>query len=136
MARLSGTIVERPLGVTEQRDFLLRQAEAEAVLYLDDDVLMEPWVLERLLAVLRVERCGFVGAFPVQLSYLEDVRPEQQRVEFWNGRVTPEVVQLGSPAWGRADLHRAANLFHASQSNPDHRHTPLQSGLGRILRLV
>ena len=31
-------------GIAEQRDFLLRQATAETVLYLDDDVLMEPWV--------------------------------------------------------------------------------------------
>ena len=37
-------------GIAEQRDFLLRQATADTVLYLDDDVLMEPWVLERLLA--------------------------------------------------------------------------------------
>ena len=34
-------------GIAEQRDFLLRQATAETVLYLDDDVLMETWVLER-----------------------------------------------------------------------------------------
>ncbi len=39
-------------GIAEQRDFLLRQATAETVLYLDDDVLMETWVLERLLTIL------------------------------------------------------------------------------------
>src|SRR5436305_14184624 len=34
----------RPVhGIAEQRDFLLRQATAATVLYLDDDVLMEPW---------------------------------------------------------------------------------------------
>jgi len=37
--------VRMPLrGITEQRDFLLRRSTAGAVLYLDDDVFMEPWV--------------------------------------------------------------------------------------------
>ena len=39
-------------GITEQRDFLLQRATADSVLYLDDDVFMEPWVLDRLLDVL------------------------------------------------------------------------------------
>ena len=56
-------------GITEQRDFLLKRATADAVLYLDDDVLMEPWVIERLLETLRAEGCGFVGAFPAGLSH-------------------------------------------------------------------
>ena len=101
-------------GIAEQRDFLLHQATAPAVLYLDDDVLMEPWVVERLLHVLRQQRCGFVGAFPMQTVYRDDVRPEQQAVELWEGPVRPEVVEPGSPAWRRAELHRAANLYHAS----------------------
>ena len=33
-------------GIAEQRDFLLKEATAEYVLYLDDDVWMEPQVLE------------------------------------------------------------------------------------------
>lgn len=105
-------------GIAEQRDFLLRQARAHAVLYLDDDVLMEPWVAERLLETLRAERCGFVGAFPAGLSYREDVRPHQQAVEFWDGPVQPEVVSPGSPAWERAHLHRAANIYHAGLRIP------------------
>src|SRR5690349_8007999 len=51
-------------GIAEQRDFLLKQATADAVLYLDDDVLMEPWVVEKLLRTLLEQRCAFVGAFP------------------------------------------------------------------------
>ena len=41
---------DRPMvhGIAEQRDFLLRQATAEAVLYLDDDVLMEALILRHL----------------------------------------------------------------------------------------
>jgi hypothetical protein len=88
------------------------------VLYLDDDVLMEPWVLERLLAILREERCGFVGAFPAGLSHRDDVRPEQQNIEFWDGPVEPEVVEPGSAAWERWQLHRAANLYHVCQTIP------------------
>ncbi|HLH60504.1 MAG TPA: glycosyltransferase family A protein [Ktedonobacteraceae bacterium] len=105
-------------GIAEQRDFLLRQATAEAVLYLDDDVFMEPWVVERLLQTLREQRCGFVGAFPAGLSHRDDVRPEQQIVEWWDGPVQPEVIEPGSPQWERWQLHRAANLYHASQSLP------------------
>jgi hypothetical protein len=65
-------------GIAEQRAFLLSRARAEAVLYLDDDVLMEPWVVEQLRETLRAEGCGFVGAFPAGLSHRDDVRPQQQ----------------------------------------------------------
>ncbi len=102
-------------GIAEQRDFLLRQACADAVLYLDDDVLMEPWVVARLLEVLRSEGCGFVGAFPAGLSHRADVRPRQQIVERWKGPVRPEIVEPGSPEWERYQLHRAANILHAAQ---------------------
>jgi hypothetical protein len=101
-------------GIAEQRDFLLRQSAAASVLYLDDDVLMEPWVLERLWQILQEQRCGFVGAFPAGLSFRDDVRPEQQIIEYWEGRVVPEVVEPGSPAWERWQLHRAANTYHAA----------------------
>src|SRR5215207_10188259 len=60
-------------GIAEQRDFLLRQATADTVLYLDDDVLMEPWVLEKLLTILDGEGCAFAGAFPAGL-FLNDKR--------------------------------------------------------------
>jgi GT2 family glycosyltransferase len=105
-------------GIAEQRDFLLGRATADSVLYLDDDVFMEPWLVERLLDTLQTERCGFVGAFPTGLSYRNDVRPDQQMVEFWDGSVRPEVVNPGSPEWERWQLHRAANLYHVSQSLP------------------
>jgi GT2 family glycosyltransferase len=105
-------------GIAEQRDFLLQRATADSVLYLDDDVFMEPWVVERLRATLRTERCGFVGAFPVGMSYRDDVRPEQQVIEFWDGPVQPEVVAPGSPEWERWLLHCASNLYHVSQTLP------------------
>jgi len=104
-------------GIAEQRDFLLGLAEAPAVLYLDDDVLMEPWVTAALLDTLREEECGFVGAFPAGLSWRHDHRPGQQAIEYWDGPVTPEAVDPGTPEWERAQLHRAANLWHASRGS-------------------
>jgi GT2 family glycosyltransferase len=103
-------------GVAEQRHFLLQRARAPAVLYLDDDVFMESWVIAALMDTLAREQCGFVGAFPAGMSFRDDVRPAQQAIEFWRGRVQPEVVEPGSPAWERYQLHRAANLFHVGLS--------------------
>lgn len=100
-------------GIAEQRDFLLKKATADAVLYLDDDVLMEPWVVEKMLRTLREQRCAFVGAFPAGLTFRDDVRPQQQVLDLWEGPVRPEVVEPGSREWERWNLHRAANLWHA-----------------------
>ena len=104
-----------PRGIAEQRHFLLERAEADPVLFLDDDVFMEPFVVERLLSVLKAEGCGFVGAFPVGLTFADDVRPDQQEIEPWTGPVQPEVVEKEGSGWERWHLHRAANLYHVSQ---------------------
>ena len=105
-------------GIAEQRDFLLKRATAETVLCLDDDVLTEPWVVEQLLETLRSEQCGFVGAFPAGLSHRTDVRPQQQKIEYWDGPVRPESVEPDTPQWERWQLHRAANLYHVGLSLP------------------
>jgi GT2 family glycosyltransferase len=105
-------------GIAEQRHFLLSRAVADSVLFLDDDVFMEPWVIGQLHAALREQGCGFVGAFPSGLSFRNDVRPQQQVLEYWNGRVWPERVEPGSPQWERWNLHRAANLYHAARALP------------------
>lgn len=105
------------LGIAEQRAFLLAQAHANTVLYLDDDVFMESWVVATLFQNLKAQECGFVGAFPAGLSYLHDIRHDQQHIEFWDERVQPEVIEPGSSAWGRHHLHKAANLYHVSQSH-------------------
>lgn len=114
-------------GIAEQRQFLLDRSDADTLLCLDDDVLMEPWVLAELVAALERERCGFVGAFPSGLSFRDDVRPHQQHVEFWDGPVRPETVEPGSPAWERHHLHRAANLYHAAL-----RHAPTRPRLYKV----
>jgi glycosyltransferase involved in cell wall biosynthesis len=105
-------------GIAEQRDFLLRQATAQYVLFLDDDVWMEPQTLETMLKTIQNEKCGFVGAFPNGLSYRDDFRPQQEHIEFFEGRVTPETVSPDSPEWERNVLHRAANLYHVSLTIP------------------
>ncbi len=103
-------------GIAEQRRFLLDAARAPYVLYLDDDVFVEPWVLARLLDVIEEQRCGFVGAFPAGLSFRDDVRAHQEIVEWWDGPVRPEVVEPGTSAWERAQLHRAANHWHLART--------------------
>ncbi|ALA59260.1 glycosyltransferase family 2 protein [Nitrospira moscoviensis] len=100
------------LGMAEQRQFLLDQAEAPYCLFLDDDLILEPDVVGRLSTAMREQQCGFVGMGLIGLSHLDDERPEEQAVEFWDGRVQPESVLPDSPAWQRHRLHNAANLLH------------------------
>ncbi|HEY8520957.1 MAG TPA: glycosyltransferase family A protein [Gammaproteobacteria bacterium] len=102
-------------GIAEQRQFLLEQSAAPLVLCLDDDVILEPWVLELLVQTLRSEGCGFVGSAAIGLSYLDDVRPHEQHVDPWQGPVEPEEVRPGTPAWERFKLHNAANLCHVQR---------------------
>lgn len=102
-------------GMAEQRQFLLDQAIAPYVLYLDDDLILEPWVIKTLIQSIQTENCGLVGAAVIGLSFVNDVRPHQQFVEFWEGPVQPEVIRSGTPAWERYKLHNAANLYHVQQ---------------------
>ena len=111
-------------GMAEQRAFLLAQASAPYCLFLDDDVIAEPDLVARLHAALREQRCGFVGSAVHGLSYLGQLRPEQEVVTFWEGRVQPERVRPGTAAWARHHLHSAANLFHV-QSRLANRETRL-----------
>jgi GT2 family glycosyltransferase len=99
-------------GLAEQRDFLLRSASAPYVLFLDDDILLEPDAIERMLAMIRHEACGFVGMAPIGLSYVEDIRPHEQQIEFWEGPVEPEVYTFETVPWHRHKLHNAANPLH------------------------
>ena len=102
-------------GLAEQRQFLLDQASARYALFLDDDVLCEPDLLERLLAVLLEQQCGFVGMPLVGLSHLDDVRPHQQAIEPWDGPVEPERIVPGDERWARHHLHSAANAWHVQE---------------------
>jgi GT2 family glycosyltransferase len=103
------------LGMAEQRAFLLLQVRAPYCLFIDDDVLLENDLIERLLAAIREQQCGFVGSALHGMSYAHDVRPHQQHIEFWDGPVAPEQVAPATPAWARHQLHNAANLYHVQQ---------------------
>lgn len=99
-------------GMAEQRAFLLAHVTAPYCLFIDDDVLLESDVLERMHKAITEQQCGFVGSALHGMSFLDDIRPHQQHIEFWNGKVMPERVAPGTPEWARHHLHSAANLFH------------------------
>ncbi|MGI9060969.1 MAG: glycosyltransferase family 2 protein [Ktedonobacteraceae bacterium] len=102
-------------GLAEQRQFLLEQSHAPYVHYLDDDVLLDPPVMERMMHVLRSEQCGFVGCPAAGLSYLDDVRPQQQQIEIWTGPVTAEPFERDTIPWERHKVNNAANPLHLEQ---------------------
>ncbi len=102
-------------GMAEQRNFLLAQSSAPYVHYLDDDVLLDPPVLERMLRVIQTEHCGFVGCPATGLGYLDDVRPHQQGIELWEGPVTPEPFEPETLPWHRHVVNSAANPLHLEQ---------------------
>ncbi len=102
-------------GLAEQRQFLLEQSRAPYVQYLDDDVLLDPPVLARMLGVLRAEGCGFVGCPATGLEYLDDVRPHQQGIELWEGPVRPEPFTPETIPWERHLVNNAANALHLGQ---------------------
>jgi hypothetical protein len=99
-------------GMAEQRQFLLDRSRAPYVHFLDDDVLLDPPVLGRMLDVIRFEGCGFVGAAAASLSYLQDVRPHQQGIDIWHGPVTPELFTPETVPLERHLVNNAANPLH------------------------
>jgi glycosyltransferase involved in cell wall biosynthesis len=99
-------------GLAEQRQFLLSRSQAPYVHYIDDDVLLDPPVMARMLRVIRQAGCGFVGCPATGLEYLDDVRPQQQAAfEVWDGPIVPEPA---APAaiWDRHSVNNAANPLH------------------------
>jgi GT2 family glycosyltransferase len=102
-------------GMAEQRDFLLGRATAPYCLFIDDDVILEPDLLERMWRTIVDEGCGLVGAGLIGLSFVDDVRPGEQGFEPWDGPVEPELVTPGGAAWARHALHNAANLHHVAR---------------------
>jgi glycosyltransferase involved in cell wall biosynthesis len=102
-------------GMAHQRGFLLAHSDAQYVLNLDDDVWLAPGSLARLHRAITELGCGFVGNGVHGLSYLDDVRPEQQSAfEAWTGPVTPEHLEPGDERWRRHQVHNAANLLHVT----------------------
>jgi glycosyltransferase involved in cell wall biosynthesis len=104
-------------GLAEQRQFLLDQSSARYVHFLDDDVLLDPLVLERMHKVIESEGCGFVGCAATGLEHLDDERPHQQNIELWHGPVEPEPVGPDTLPliWDRHIVNNAANPLHLEQ---------------------
>ena len=113
-----------PRGMAHQRHFLLQQSFSPYTLFIDDDLILEPYVIDNMKKILTEEKCGFVGCAVIGLSYKNIIRPEQQAIEFWDGVIQPEAVSPKSIQWERYKLHNAANIYHvqeklkASPSNP------------------
>mgnify|MGYP001090663417 CR=1 FL=1 len=99
-------------GMAEQRHFLLSLSRAPFAHFLDDDVLLDPQTMERMLTVIRREKCGFVGAAASGLDYLRDVRPDEQRIELWEGPIQPEPFVPGDLPFDRHKVNNAANALH------------------------
>lgn len=102
-------------GMAEQRAFLLTRAHSAHCLFLDDDVITEAGLVARIKGLLLREACGFVGSALHGLSYLDDHRPHEEGIAFWEHGVSPESVVPDSIAWQRHRLHNAANLLHVQQ---------------------
>jgi len=104
-----------PRGMAEQRHFLLQQSQAPYAHFIDDDVLLDAPVIERMLRVLQAEGCGFVGCPATGLEYLHDFRPRQQKVDVWTGPVRPEPFTAATIPWERHLINNAANPLHLQQ---------------------
>lgn len=110
-------------GMAEQRQFLLEHAEAPYSLYLDDDLILEPWLIESMFNAIQEAKCGFVGSAVIGLTHINDIRPHEQSIEFWDGPVTPEVIRPYMPEWIRHKVHNAANIYHVQTQRgaiPEH----------------
>jgi hypothetical protein len=98
--------------MAQQRQHLLELASSRYILFLDDDLILEPYMVKTLTKAIENEKCGFVGTGTIGLNFLTDERPLEQEIEFWEGRVEPEVIHPTSQKWKRHRLHNAANLYH------------------------
>lgn len=102
-------------GMAEHRHFLLQQSHTPYVHFLDDDVLLEPKVMERMLLVIQTENCGFVGCAATGLNYLNERRPHQQHIDLWMGPIVPEPFDSETIPWERHLINNAANPLHLEQ---------------------
>lgn len=104
-----------PKGMAQQRQFLLEHSDSPYSLFLDDDIILEPYVLKNMKQTLQKYHCGFVGSALTGLSYRNDFRPHQQQIEFWDDEIKPETVTPQGLLWSRYTLHNAANILHVQE---------------------
>lgn len=103
-------------GMAQQRQFLLERSSAKYSLFLDDDLVLDSYVVKNMKRVLEEKQIGFVGCAVIGLSYQNDIRPHQQEIELWQGEVKPETIVPKSIQWERYRLHNAANIYHVAQN--------------------
>lgn len=112
------------MGMAQQRQFLLEQSTTKYSLFLDDDLILDDYVVYNMKKTLVAQNIGFVGCAVIGLSYKNDIRPHQQMLELWEGSITPETIIPRSIEWERYRVHNAANIYHvekklnASPDNP------------------
>jgi glycosyltransferase involved in cell wall biosynthesis len=103
-------------GLAEHRGYLLSRSRARYVLFLDDDIWLEPGSVARMLTAIGQLGCGFVGNAPHGLSYAGEHRPDQESsFEEWDGPVRPERLSVRGAQWKRHTVHSAANLLHITE---------------------
>jgi GT2 family glycosyltransferase len=112
-------------GMAQQRQFLLEQSLSPYSLFMDDDLILEPYVLKNMKLTLQKQGCGFAGCAVIGLSYQQDVRPHQQNIEFWESGVVPETILPKGVEWERYMLHNAANVYHLEQKHKASPDNPL-----------
>lgn len=103
-------------GMAQQRQFLLDQSTSKYSLFIDDDLILDDFVVKNMKQTLDKEQIGFVGCAVIGLSYKNDIRPHQQQIELWDGKITPETIRPKSNEWERYKVHNAANIFHVGQN--------------------
>lgn len=103
-------------GMAQQRQFLLEKSSAPYSLFLDDDLILESYVVKNMKQVMQKQSIGFVGSAVIGLSYKNDVRPNQQQIVFWEDAIVPESIVPKSSEWERYKLHNAANIYHVAQN--------------------
>lgn len=103
-------------GIAQNRQYLLEKSNYEYSLFLDDDLILEEYVIGGMYEAINSEKCAFVGRAPVGLSYIDDVRKNEQKIEFWTKKVQPEVISPKSKNWQRHLLHNAANILHIEEN--------------------
>src|SRR3954463_14007743 len=103
-------------GMAQQRQFLLEQSTSKYSLFIDDDLILEDYVVKNMKDTLEKESIGFVGCAVIGLSYKNDIRPHQQQIELWKDGITPETIIPKSNEWERYKVHNAANIFHVGEN--------------------
>lgn len=113
-----------PRGMAQQRQFLLDQSGTPFSLFIDDDLILESYAIRNMRKIMEEEHCGFTGCAVIGLSYRNDVRPDQQNIEFWEEKIYPETIVPDGIEWSRHKLHNAANIFHIGQKYKVHPAAP------------